>query len=140
MPAYNSDAFSEDALVDAYNAIFAVRGASQLVGEGPHVQYVEDRVRILLAVPHDAPLNISSVCALAPDALLRLLFKAVAGDYISGPGALGGDSCRLLADQRSGSLELTRGGDNNEAVLTVISLVLLCVIGVLLYRQPAGRG
>ena len=58
---------------------------------------------------------------------------------LAGAGALGGDSCRLLADQRSGALELTRAGDGAEVVLTVISLVLLCVVGVLLYRQPAGR-
>lgn len=131
--------FTDDDLVSAYNAVFSVRGASTLAGVGPHVHYAEDRLRVLLAVPPDAPLNLSSVRAQAPGALLRLLFKAVAGDYISGPGALGGDACRLLADQRTGALGLVRGEESNEAVLTVVSLVLLCVIGVLIYRQTAPR-
>jgi len=139
MPDYEPDAFSAKALVDAYNAVFSVRGAAPLAAVGPHLDYVEDRLRVLLAAPPDAPLNVSSVCGLAPDALLRLLFKAVAGDYIAGGGALGGDACRLVADQRSGALELTRVGDEDEAALTVVSLVLLCVVGVLLYRQTAAR-
>lgn len=129
---------SDDALVEAYNAVFSVVGAAPVTGLGPHVQYAEDRLRVLLAAPPDAPLNASSlVCALPADALLRLLFRAVAGDYLAGPGALGGDECRLLADQRTGALELSRGGAQNEAVLTVIALVLLCVLAVLLYRQSA---
>jgi hypothetical protein len=139
MPDPAPDAFSSDALVGAYNAVFSVRGAAALASRGPHLEYVEDRLRVLLATPLDARLNASSVCGLAPEALLRLLFKAVAGDYIAGGGALGGDACRLVADQRSGVLELTRGGDEDEVALTVVSLVLLCVVAVLLYRQAAAR-
>jgi hypothetical protein len=71
------------------------------------------------------------------DALLRLLFHAVAGTYISGPSALRRDVCRLEADQVTGTLEVTRDGGDNEEVLTVVSLVLLCVLAVLLYRQAS---
>ena len=71
------------------------------------------------------------------DPLLRLLFKAVAGDYVSnGPGGLGAAGCRIVADQRTGHLQLAADAGSNETALTVISLVLLCVIGVLLYRRP----
>jgi hypothetical protein len=128
-----------DAMVAAYNAVFSVHGAAPLARAGPHTAYVEDRLRILLGTRHDAPLNASSVCALAPDALLRLLFHAVAGTYISGPSALRKDVCRLEADPVTGTLEVTRDGGENEEVLTVVSLVLLCVLAVLLYRQAPPR-
>lgn len=89
----------------------------------------------MLQTPPGKPLNVSAVCALAPDALLRLLFNAVAGTYISGNSALRKDVCRLEADQVTGTLEVTRDGGSNEEVLTVVSLVLLCVLAVLLFRQ-----
>jgi hypothetical protein len=135
MSSYSFDAIPGDALVRAYNDVFSVRGSAPITEAGVHVQYVEDRLRVLLGARPDAPLNLTSVCALAPDAFLRLLFKAVAGDYISGATALGGGMCRLTADQRTGALEVTHGGAQHEVVLTVISLLLLCVLGVLLYRQ-----
>ena len=128
------DALPGDALVAAYNDVFSVRGSAPVASPGVHVQYVEDRLRVLLAAPPDAPLNLTSVCALPPAALLRLLFKAVAGDYISGAGALGGDACRLVADQRTGALELVHAGAQDEVVLIVISLLLLCVLAILLRR------
>jgi hypothetical protein len=122
-------------MVAAYNAVFSVHGGSPLASTGQHVLYVEDRLRILLAAPPGLPLNVSSVCAMGQDALLRLLFHAVAGTYISGTSALRKDVCRLEADQVTGTLEVTRDGGDNEEVLTVVSLVLLCVLAVLLYRQ-----
>lgn len=128
------DALPGDALVAAYNEVFSVRGSAPVESPGVHVQYVEDRLRVLLAARPDAPLNLTSVCALAPEALLRLLFKAVAGDYIAGAGALGGDACRLVADQRTGTLELVHAGAQDEVVLIVISLLLLCVLAILLRR------
>ena len=137
MPPADLDALPGDVLVGAYNDVFSVRGSAPVATPGIHVQYVEDRLRVLLDAPPDAPLNLSSVCALAPEALLRLLFKAVAGDYIAGPGALGGDACRLVADQRTGTLELEHAGAQGEVVLTVVSVLLLCALGVLLSRQPA---
>lgn len=127
----------DDAMVTAYNAVFSVHGGAPLARTGQHVHYVEDRLRILLSARPDRPLNLSSVCAMRSDALLRLLFHAVAGTYISGPSALRKDLCRLEADQVTGTLEVTRDGGENEEVLTVVSLVLLCVLAVLLYRQAS---
>ena len=130
-----SPASTQDAMVAAYNAVFSVHGGAPLARTGAHVQYVEDRLRILLRAPPNQPLNVSSVCSIGTDALLRLLFHAVAGTYISGNSALRKDVCRLEADQVTGTLEVTRDGGDNEGVLTVVSLVLLCVLAVLLYRQ-----
>jgi len=126
-----------DAMVAAYNAVFAVHGGAPLARTGAHVHYVEDRLSILLGSRPDRPLNVSDVCSMGSDALLRLLFHAVAGTYISGPSALRRDVCRLEADQVTGTLEVTRDGGDNEEVLTVVSLVLLCVLAVLLYRQAS---
>jgi hypothetical protein len=122
-------------MVAAYNAVFSVHGGAPLARPGAHVLYVEDRLRILLNASANRPLNVTSVCTMGTDALLRLLFHAVAGTYISGNSALRKDVCRIEADQVTGTLEVTRDGGGDEEVLTVVSLVLLCVLAVLLYRQ-----
>ena len=129
------------ALVDAYNAVFSVRGGARLASPGPHVGYVEDRLRVLVGAPPFAPLDLARVRALPQADLLRLLFRAVAGAYIAGPSALRGEVCRIQADQATGGLEVARGGGDHEAVLTVVAVVLLCVLGAMLYRRDrAPRG
>lgn len=125
---------SED-LVAAYNSVFSLRGGAAIAGGGTHVEYTEDLVRRLLGADASAPLDLGFVRSLPQSRLLRLLFKAVAGDFISGPSALRGDVCRLQADPVSGTLEVTRDGGDNEVVLTVISLILLAVLAVMLYRR-----
>ena len=124
-----------DELVAAYNAVFAVDGGAPLAGPGPHVDYAEDRLRALLGAPPGAPLNLSAVCALPVAPLLRLLFQAAAGEYVTNAGALEPQACRLVADQATGALAVARDGDGSEAALTAIALVLLCVVAALLYRR-----
>ena len=125
------------ALVDAYNAVFVVEGGAVLASPGRHVGYVEDRLRVLTGAPAFEPLDLARVPALPQADLLRILFRAVAGAYVTGPpsGLRAADSCRIRADQTLGSLEVSRGGGEHEAVLTVITIVLLCVLGVMLYRR-----
>ncbi len=124
-------------LVDAYNAVFAVHGGAPLASAGPHVAYAEDRLRALLGAPFGEALNLSTVCALSRAPLLRLLFQAAAGQYITNAGALEGQACRLVADQATGTLAVARDRAGSEAALTAIALVLLCVVAALLYRRDA---
>ena len=124
-----------DILVAAYNTVFSVRGGAPVLRAGSHVEYVEDLLRRLVGANPAGPLDLSAVRALPQDRFLGLLFRAVAGNFISGPSALRSDVCRLEADQVTGTIEVTRDGGDNEAVLTVIALILLCVLAIMMYRR-----
>jgi hypothetical protein len=124
------------ALVEAYNAVFAIDGGAVLASPGRHVGYVEDRLRVLAGAPPFEPLDLARVRALPQADLLRLLFRAVAGAYVTGPaGGLRAGACLIRADQTTGGLEVARAAGDHEAVLTVIAVVLLCVVGAMLYRR-----
>ncbi len=131
----NMETPSSDSLVEAYNAVFSVHGGAPVIKTGIHIEYVEDLVRALVGTPAFQPLNLTAVRALPQSSLLRILFKAVAGNFVAGQSALRTDVCRLEADQVTGTIEVTRDGGDNEVVLTVISLILLCVLGVMMYRR-----
>ena len=73
------------------------------------------------------------------DKFLQILFKAVAGNFISGPSALRSDICRLEADQVTGTIEVTRDGGDNEVVLTVITIIMLCAVLVMVYRRERAQ-
>ena len=126
---------SGESLVAAYNAVFTVRGGAPVLRPGSHVEYVEDLLRRLVGANPWRPLDLAGVRAMPEDKLLQILFKAVAGNFISGPSALRSDVCRLEADQVTGTIEVTRDGGDNEVVLIVITLILLCVVGIMLYRR-----
>jgi hypothetical protein len=72
---------------------------------------------------------------MSEDKLLQILFKAVAGNFVSGPSALRSDVCRLEADQVTGTIEVTRDGGGSEVVIIVICVILLGVVGLLVYRK-----
>lgn len=133
--ATEGDLASTDDLVRAYNDVFSVKGGAPVSKYGPQVDYAEDLLRRAVGSPAFRPLNITEIRNIPKNQLMRLLFKAVAGHFIAGPSSLRGDVCRLVADPVSGTLELTRDGGDNEVVLTVIGLILLCVIAVMLYRK-----
>ena len=145
-PALPSDA--DSAVVRAYRRVFRVRGNAEIVaGHGPPVSYAIDRLRVLLgdALPatshgESTVLDLSSVRALPTDELLRLLFLAVAGDYVTGPAALHPVICRLEADPLTGTLDVVSGRADAEAALTVIAVVLLLVVIMGAYRrEPGGK-
>ena len=102
---------------------------------GVHVEYVEDLVRRIVGASPLRPLDLADVRALPQDAMLQILFKAVAGNFVAGRSALRTDRCRLEADQVTGTIEVWRDGGENEVVLTVISLILLCVLAVMLFKR-----
>jgi hypothetical protein len=132
---------SPEDLVEAYNSVFSVKGGAPVAKYGRQVQYVEDLLRRLpeAGAPAFEPLDLARIRALPKGQLLRLLFKAVAGHFVAGPGSLRRDVCRIQADPISGALDLYRDGCSSEVALTVIALVLLCVLSVMIYRREAAR-
>ncbi len=131
-------------VVRAYQRVFRVRGGAEIMGRTPPVSYALDRLRVLLgeaALPVSAsPLDLSAVRALEHDALLRLLFLAVAGDYVTGPAALRPMICRIEADPITGTLDVVSGRADAEAALTVIAVVLLLAVVMGVYRrEPASK-
>jgi len=124
-----------DELVSAYNAVFTLKGGAPVARSGRQVEYVEDLARRMVGAPAFRPLDLAQVRNLPRNQLLRLVLKAVAGHFVSGPSSLRGDVCRILADPASGTLEVTRDGGDNDVVLTVIGLILLVVLAVMLYRK-----
>lgn len=126
---------AEEEMVSAYNDVFSVRGGASVVKHGRHVQYTEDLLRKLVSAPAFQPLDLSFIRSLPRDQFLRLLFKSVAGHIVAGPSSLRTDVCSIVVDPVSGTLDLTRDGGQNEVVLQVISLVLLIVLGVMLYKK-----
>ena len=136
-----NETITDEDLVSAYNSVFSVRGGAALTKRGPQVQYVEDLLRRMpeLGSPAFAPLDLASLRSLPKAQLLRLLFKAVAGHFIAGPSSLRRDVCRIQADPLSGKLEVYRDGGDNEVVLIVISLILLFVIFMMLYRKESAQ-
>ena len=126
---------SGESLVAAYNAVFTLKGGAPVLRPGAHVEYVEDLIRRLVGANPWRPIDLAGVRAMQEDKFLQILFKAVAGNFISGPSALRSDVCRLEADQVTGTIEVTRDGGDNEAVLTVIALILLCVLAIMMYRR-----
>ncbi len=126
---------SGESLVAAYNAVFSVKGGAPVLRPGAHVEYVEDLIRRLVGASPWRPLDLAGVRAMSEDKLLQILFKAVAGNFISGPSALRSDVCRLEADQVTGTIEVTRDGGGSEVVIIVICVILLGVVGLLVYRK-----
>ena len=102
---------------------------------GAHVEYVEDLLRRLVGANPWRPLDLAGVRAMPEGKFLQILFKAVAGNFISGPSALRSDVCRLEADQVTGTIEVTRDGGGSEVVIIVICVILLGVVGLLVYRK-----
>ena len=137
--AAQQDIPSDLELIAAYQSVFTVHGGATVASVGPPVQYVEDRLRVLLGVPPTGPFDLAYVRGMDRQTLLTLLFKSVAGDYTAGPNALRPDVCRLVSDPATGVIEVTRNGEDDEPVLIVISVVLLCVLVIMMYRRDAAR-
>lgn len=134
--AYAPEIPSAGLLVQAYQSVFTPKGGSTVATVSPPVTYVEDRLRVLVGIDPDDPLDLSRVRAMDQARLLQLLFRAVAGDFTAGPNALRPDVCRLVSDPVTGFVDVTRSGEEDEPVLAVIAIILLCVTGVMMYRHP----
>ena len=122
-------------ILDAYNAVFSLRGGSSVANHGPPTQYAEDMLRRMLHMEAFQPFNLALVRSLPSDELLRILFRAVSGGLISGTSALQGGACKLLADPRTGVLELVQDGAEIQTVLTILSMLTLVVLAFMLYKR-----
>ena len=139
---------SPEATVAAYASVFKARGDPTLVGVSPPVRYAEDRLRVLLGrmdgladgLEKDrGRIDLARVRTLDQAQLLALLFKAVAGDYTTGPSDLGG-ACHFMSDPGTGVLELYHDESDSTTVLTVMSIVLLSLLFALASRGDGAAG
>lgn len=128
VPEYPSD----EVLVNAFASVFSVQGKPVLKGVSVPVSYAADRLRILLGSNTDR-LDLNSIRTLDQHALLALAFKAVAGDYVTGPGNFN-SACHFTSDPVTGTLELYHNTAENTTVLTVMSTVLLAVLLTLMAK------
>jgi hypothetical protein len=128
---------SPEATVAAYASVFKARGDPALVGVSPPVRYAEDRLRVLLGM-REKHVDLTAVRKMDQKALLTLLFKAVAGDYTTGPASLGG-ACHFVSDPVTGVIELYHNRSDSNTVLTVVSIVLLAVLLTVVSRGDSGK-
>ena len=128
---------SPGVVVDAFSSVFSVKGNPELRGRSAPVSYAEDRLRVLLGM-RDKHVDLADVRKMDQKALLTLLFKAVAGDYTTGPASLGG-ACHFVSDPVTGVIELYHNRSDSNTVLTVVSIVLLAVLLTVVSRGDSGK-
>jgi hypothetical protein len=126
-----------DTLLSAYNAVFSVSGTDSMDANSPPVAYAEDRLRVLMRVAPGLTTDLDFVRNTTQGELLILLFQSVAGSYISGRGALNKGSCNLVSDPATGILEMVTHDPDSIPVLTCITVVLLCVLTLQVYRRQS---
>ena len=110
-------------------------GSVKLNTPGPPTQYAIDRLRILTNCPVNETDVVSFTRNLSTPKLLEILFKAVAGDYVSGPSALSVNICRLQSDPMTGMLSLVDETQENRTVLTIFVVILFVILGYLIYKK-----
>jgi hypothetical protein len=125
--AHPEEHVSDDMLVEAYSSVFSVRGGATLSGVSSPVSYAVDRLRALVDMGHGEHLDLSKLRTLDQPALLALAFKAVAGEYVTGPANFNA-ACHFTADPVTGTLELYHNTAESATVLAVVSTVLLAVL------------
>jgi hypothetical protein len=137
-------AFTQAQLIAAFNAVFKVPTFAMIadnITNSPSITYVQDRLKLLLQVPPHTELSRDSVCAnLDDDALLRVLFRAVAGDYITGASTLDPGSTpsrvSIVSDAVTGYLTLQEPSKRDtENILTAMCVILLGVLFLRIYKQ-----
>ena len=127
---------SDATLVEAYSSVFRVRGGATLSGVSSPVSYAVDRLRALVDMGHGEYLDLSKLRTLDQSALLALAFKAVAGEYVTGPANFNA-ACHFTADPVTGTLELYHNTAESATVLAVVSTVLLAVLVTIVAQAGA---
>ena len=120
-------------LVQAYNQVFSLQGNLALSAVRPPVSYVQNRLASMLVCD-----NINNILSCARNSsdeqLAEILFKAVAGEYTVGKGALQQTTCMILADPLTGSLTLQDATLQNREILTIIIVILFLSLGWIIYK------
>ena len=158
----HEDLPTDSALVTAaFASVFSVRGNPIVTSYGPAPRYAFHRLRILFpaASPKNAtpasdypdpdpaasvpsssffdPLATVRSASTDDTQLLVLLFKALAGHFVTSRGGTSGLSsppCTIVADPRSGGLDVESSEITSETVLTMLSILLLLTVVVLVHR------
>lgn len=117
-------------LVQKYSEVFSIKGQPTLANEAHVVVAATDRLRMLLRLSHDMPLDLQVVRNLTQGELLKLLFYAAAGSYSTTSGA----PCQILVDVETGALEYTNTESANEGVLIGLCVTLLCILTALVLQ------
>ena len=128
-----------ESVLAAYRDIFLVQGNPTLVDGGMPVQYILDRICILLHSPPNDPIDISGVRTLSQAELSKILLYAVAGTYVTGKGSMSPDACHITADPSTGLLQVSRDKPDSDVVLTAICLILVTALAAVMYREEKNK-
>lgn len=111
-------------LVQKYSEVFHIKGHPILANEAHVVVAATDRLRTLLRLSHNMPLDLQVVRNMSQGELLKLLFYSAAGSYSTTSGA----PCQILVDAETGALESMNTESTNEGVLVGLCVTLLCIL------------
>lgn len=125
--ALSAEPIDQHVLIQEYNHVFKVKGNPVVISRGAAVVAAEDRLRVLLRIPPDTQLDLSTVRNMSQQRLVQLLFYSVAGVYATHPHA----QCPFLIDVDTGALEPVNDNTQNESVLIGMCVTLLCVLAVI---------
>lgn len=126
LPPYpNSNLF-----YDVYTDVFTMRDGSELgVSESRAVDAMQGSVQRLLAVDTNTDL-LDTARSLPDEALLRILFLAVAGNFTTyqSPSALP-QTCALVVDPVSGGFVLKDVGSTQSVILEILLIIsIVCLL------------
>lgn len=121
-------------VLNAYVSVFSVASNARVASYGPAPAHAYDQLRVLFPPNDPAADPLAAARGLPDDELLRVLFKALAGHFVTGPSALRPAICTIQADPRTGRLDVSSNELNTETVLGVLCILLLLVVLGLLFR------
>lgn len=121
-----------ETLIQTYNNVFAIQKHANIVHVSPPIVYIINKLYALTDCPSETDV-LQCTRQLPDNVLVEILFKAVAGDYITGRGALSSASCTIVADPVTGYLSVVDTTQENRTILTIFVFVLLICVGWILY-------
>jgi hypothetical protein len=127
------------ALIRAYTAVFHVKGNPVVLNRVAPVRYAEDRLRTVLHADPTDPISLTGVRNMSQVDLLTLLFKAVAGEYVTHKAGIAPNPCYIVADPDTGILESVTHAEETQPVLVGMCVVLLCILATKFVREQ-GHG
>lgn len=143
-------AVDPDVVLAAYRRVFTMATNVELTAFGEAPAYAFEQLRVLLPPAQGTTANATAVSwpaaedvlgatrALEDRDLLMVMFKALAGHFVTGPAALRPATCIVQADPRTGALRVSSNEVNTETVLGVLCILLLLVVLGLVFRLERG--
>lgn len=124
----------DDLYVEMYNRNFRLQGNVNILTQSPPLRYILDRLRVITQCTDVSQPVLSCFRNSTDENMLDILFKAVAGEYTVGKGAIPQSLCRITADPITGYLSIVDQTQENRMILTIIIIILFVVLGWLLYN------